>query len=189
MKEKIELKEKANIEDEIEKEKVENKEQSDSATEEGQNKMKKKELEQLAEKNLKKMKKEASEFKKFISRGNVVDMAVGVIVGGAFGKIVTSLVNDIITPIIGIIIGGLDFSNLKLEIGSSKIAYGSFIQTVIDFLIIAICIFAMVRLFEKLKHEEKKEKVEEAPETPEKSEDVLLLEEIRDLLKEKQESE
>ncbi len=147
---------------------------------EGQAQKKKKELEQIAGENLKKMKKEASEFKKFISRGNVVDMAVGVIVGGAFGKIVTSLVNDIITPLIGVIIGGLDFSNLSWQIKDSKIAYGSFIQTIIDFLIIAICIFTTVRLFEKLKHEEKKEKAEEQPK---KSEEVQLLEEIRDLLK------
>lgn len=135
---------------------------------------------EIAEKSMKKAKEEASEFKKFISRGNVVDMAVGVIVGGAFGKIVTSLVNDIITPLIGIIIGGLDFSNLKIEIGSAKVAYGSFIQAIIDFLIIAICIFSVVRLFEKLKH---KEKVEEKPK---KSDEVVLLEEIRDLLKDKQ---
>lgn len=173
------MEEKINVEEnEIEK--------TNNGEKEEQTEARKKELEQLAEKNLKKMKKEASEFKKFISRGNVVDMAVGVIVGGAFGKIVTSLVNDIITPLIGIIIGGLDFSNLTLEIGNSKVAYGSFIQTIIDFLIIAICIFTMVRLFEKLKHEEKKEKVEE---TPKKSEDIVLLEEIRDLLKEKQKSE
>lgn len=189
MKENIEVEEKINAqkneEDIIEEKQDITEEQEEDNHVKEQNGAKKKELEQLAEKNLKKMKKEASEFKKFISRGNVVDMAVGVIVGGAFGKIVTSLVNDIITPLIGIIIGGLDFSNLALEIGSSKIAYGSFVQTVIDFLIIAICIFTMVRLFEKLKHEEKKEKVEEAPK---KSEDVLLLEEIRDLLKEKQES-
>jgi len=95
----------------------------------------------------------------------------------AYGKIVTSLVNDIITPLIGIIIGGLDFSNLILQIGKSKIAYGSFIQTVIDFLIIAICIFTVVKLFEKLKHEQKKE------EKPKKTDEVVLLEEIRDLLK------
>ena len=107
-------------------------------------------------------------------------MAIGVIIGGAFGKIVTSLVNDIITPLIGVIIGGLDFSNLSWQIKDSKIAYGSFIQTIIDFLIIAICIFTTVRLFEKLKHEEKKEKAEEPPK---KSEEVQLLEEIRDLLK------
>lgn len=89
-------------------------------------------------------KKEMSEFKKFISKGNVVDMAVGVIIGGAFGKIVTSLVNDIITPAIGIIIGGLNFSNLSIQIGEAKIMYGNFIQTVIDFLIIAICIFSVI---------------------------------------------
>ncbi len=140
----------------------------------------------LAEENLKRVKNEANEFKKFISRGNVVDMAVGVIVGGAFGKIVTSLVNDLIMPLIGIIIGGLDFSNLSLEIGSAKIAYGSFIQAIIDFLIIAVCIFTVVRLFSKLKHEEKKEVAEEPPK---KSDEVLLLEEIRDLLKEKQPEE
>lgn len=130
--------------------------------------------------NINKMKNEASEFKKFISRGNVVDMAVGVIIGGAFGKIVTSLVNDIITPLIGVIIGGLDFSNLSFEIGNAKIAYGAFIQTVIDFLIIAICIFIMIRLFEKLKHQEKTEEIKEETK---KSEEVVLLEEIRDLLK------
>ena len=77
-------------------------------------------------------KEEAGEFKKFISKGNVVDMAVGVIIGGAFGKIVTSLVNDIITPAIGIIIGGLNFSNLSIQIGEAKIMYGNFIQTVMD---------------------------------------------------------
>lgn len=132
------------------------------------------------EENIKKAKKEAGEFKKFIARGNVVDMAVGVIVGGAFGKIVTSLVNDIITPLIGVIIGGLDFSDLILQIGDSKIAYGSFIQTVIDFLIIAICIFTVIRVFERFKGKEKKEEV--AAPAP-KSEEVLLLEEIRDLMK------
>ena len=97
-------------------------------------------------------KKEMSEFKKFISKGNVVDMAVGVIIGGAFGKIVTSLVNDIITPAIGIIIGGLNFSNLSIQIGEAKIMYGNFIQTVIDFLIIAICIFSVIRIFERVKN-------------------------------------
>lgn len=125
-------------------------------------------------------KKEASEFKKFISKGNVIDMAVGVIVGGAFSKIVTSLVNDIITPAIGIIIGGLDFSSLSVQIGQSKIMYGNFIQTVIDFLIIAICIFTVTRTFQKLKN--KKEKTVVA-EIPKKTDEVLLLEEIRDLMK------
>lgn len=124
-------------------------------------------------------KEEAGEFKKFISKGNVVDMAVGVIIGGSFGKIVTSLVNDIITPIIGIIIGGIDFSNLSIQINEAKIMYGNFIQTIIDFLIIAICIFTVIRIFEKIKN--KKEKV--VVEKPKKSDEVLLLEEIRDLLK------
>ena len=158
------------MEEEKNEEKLETKE-------ENKQQAKKSKKRKIAEENLEKVKKEAGEFKKFISRGNVVDMAVGVIVGGAFGKIVTSLVNDIITPLIGIIIGGLDFSNLTLQIGKSKIAYGSFIQTVIDFLIIAICIFTVVKLFEKLKHEQKKE------EKPKKTDEVVLLEEIRDLLK------
>lgn len=124
------------------------------------------------------IKKEANEFRKFILRGNVVDMAIGVIIGGAFGKIVTSLVNDILTPVLGILLGGLDFSNLSIKIKDSTIAYGSFLQSIIDFLIIALCIFAMVKLFTRLKKEEKKEnKVE-------KSEETILLSEIRDLLKE-----
>ena len=124
-------------------------------------------------------KEEAGECKKFISKCNVVDMAVGVIIGGSFGKIVTSLVNDIITPIIGIIIGGIDFSNLSIQINEAKIMYGNFIQTIIDFLIIAICIFTVIRTFEKIKN--KKEEV--VVEKPKKSDEVLLLEEIRDLLK------
>ena len=102
---------------------------------------------------------ELSEFKKFISRGNVVDMAVGVIVGGAFGKIVTSLVNDILMPIIGVLLGGLDFTALTIRINDAVIHYGSFIQSIVDFLIVAFCIFIMVRLFERFKHEEKKEEV------------------------------
>ena len=108
-------------------------------------------------------------------------MAVGVIIGGSFGKIVTSLVNDIITPIIGIIIGGIDFSNLSIQINEAKIMYGNFIQTIIDFLIIAICIFTVIRTFEKIKNKNKKEEV--VVEKPKKSDEVLLLEEIRDLLK------
>ena len=86
------------------------------------------------------------EFKEFISKGNVVDLAVGVIIGGAFGKIVTSLVNDIIMPLIGVIIGGINFTNLSIKIGESVIAYGSFIQNIIDFLIIAACIFVFVKV-------------------------------------------
>ena len=81
------------------------------------------------------------EFKEFISKGNVLDLAVGVIVGGAFGKIVTSLVDDIIMPIIGLIIGGIDFSGLSLKIGDATVKYGMFIQNVVNFLIIAFSIF------------------------------------------------
>ena len=135
----------------------------------------------VSKKELGKVKKGLSDFKAFISRGNVVDMAVGVIVGGAFSSIVTSLVNDILTPIVGVFLGGLDFSELSVNFGDAKIAYGSFIQSVVDFLIIAACIFAMVKLFEKFKKKEEPKK----PEAPKKSDEVLLLEEIRDLLKEK----
>lgn len=134
-------------------------------------------------KELNKLKGEASAFKDFISRGNVVDMAVGVIVGGAFGKIVTSLVNDILMPIIGVVLGGLDFTELSIKVGASTVAYGRFIQTIIDFLIISLCIFVIIRLFEKVKRKEavKEEKVIEVK----KSEEILILEEIRDLLKDK----
>ena len=83
------------------------------------------------------IKKNVSDFKSFISRGNVVDMAVGVIVGGAFGKIVTSLVNDVLMPLIGVLLGGVNFSALSVKVGNSIIGYGLFIQTIIDFLIIA----------------------------------------------------
>lgn len=120
-----------------------------------------------------------NEFKTFISRGNVVDMAVGVIIGSAFGKIVTSLVNDVLMPIIGIILGGLDFSNLSIKFNNAVISYGLFIQSVIDFLIIALCIFMMVKFFEKFK--KKEEKIEEKI----VDEKIELLKEIRDLLKEK----
>ncbi len=127
------------------------------------------------------VKKGFNEFKSFISRGNVVDMAVGVIIGGAFGKIVTSLVNDILMPLIGVIVGGVDFSNLSIKVGEASIAYGNFIQTIFDFLIVAFCIFLMVKLFERFRKKEKKEE-EKKEEAPKKSDEVLLLEEIRDLL-------
>ena len=102
------------------------------------------------------MKKFIGDFKTFISRGNVMDMAVGVIIGAAFGKIVTSLVNDILMPLIGVILGGLDFSGLAIKIGNASIKYGSFIQSVIDFLIVAVCIFTMIKFFEKFKKKEVK---------------------------------
>lgn len=131
-------------------------------------------------------KKELGAFKKFISRGNVIDMAVGVIIGGAFGKIVTSLVNDIVMPLIGLALGKLDFASLSFKIGESEIKYGNFIQTVVDFLIVALCIFTVIEIFEKFKKKEQ-EKPAETP-TIVKSDETILLEEIRDLLKQKSEN-
>ena len=125
------------------------------------------------------MKKLLNEFKEFISRGNVIDMAVGVVIGSAFSKIVTSLVNDIIMPLVGVIIGGLDFTSLSIKIKDSEILYGSFIQNIVDFLIIAACIFTVIKVMNKFK----KQKPTEEPKTVETPEDIKLLTEIRDLLK------
>ena len=118
------------------------------------------------------------EFKQFISRGNVVELAVGVIVGSAFSKIVSSLVNDILMPFIGTLLGGLNFTSLTITINNAVISYGNFIQNIVDFLIIAFCVFVFVRLINRLHKDDKKEEVK-----PKKSDEVLLLEEIRDLLK------
>ncbi len=123
------------------------------------------------------------EFKEFISKGNVIDLAVGVIVGGAFGKIVSSLVNDVIMPLIGILLGGLDFKTLSFTVGKSTVLYGNFIQTIVDFFIIALCIFIIIKLINKFR--KKKEKAEEAPVLHEPTKEELLLTEIRDLLKKK----
>lgn len=120
------------------------------------------------------------EFKEFIQRGNVIDLAVGVIIGAAFGKIVTSLVNDILMPVIGIVLGKVDFSNLSVTVGSAVIKYGAFIQNLIDFLIVAFCIFLIVKLVNKLTKKKKEEKKEEKP-VPSREE--VLLTEIRDILK------
>ena len=119
------------------------------------------------------------EFKKFIARGNVLDLAVGVIVGGAFSSIVTSLVNNIFTPIIGLILGGVDFSNLSITFRDTEIMYGAFIQSVIDFLIVAFCLFIVVKVVNRVTA--KKEKKEEKKDT--KSAELKILEEIRDILK------
>ena len=119
------------------------------------------------------------EFKKFIARGNVLDLAVGVIVGGAFSSIVTSLVNNIFTPIIGLILGGVDFSNLSITFRDTQIMYGAFIQSVIDFLIVAFCLFIVVKVVNRVTA--KKEKKEEKKDT--KSAALKTLEEIRDILK------
>ena len=144
------------------------------------------------------MKKFFKEFGEFIQRGNVMDMAVGVVIGTAFSAIVTSLVNDIIMPLISLATGGVDFSNLFVsldgntyttlakaqEAGASVLAYGTFIQAIVNFLIIALCIFITLRIMkkaqDKLDQKLKKEKKEEAAK---KADDVVLLEEIRDLLK------
>ena len=128
------------------------------------------------------VKKGASEFKKFIMRGNVVDLAVGVVMGGAFSNIVTSLVNNIIMPIVGILIGGIDFSELSFKVFNAEVKYGLFVQQVVDFLIIAFCIFLFVKAINSLDGKFKKEKKEEA--VKEEKEEVKLLKEIRDLLKE-----
>ena len=123
------------------------------------------------------------EFKEFISRGNVIDLAVCVIMGGAFGKIVTSVVNDLIMPFIGIALGGIDFSNITLTVRNAEIRFGSLIQSIIDFLIIAVCIFIIVKAINKLLPKKNaKEEVKEVVKA--KDENTILLEEIRDLLKE-----
>ena len=125
------------------------------------------------------------EFKAFVMRGNVVDMAVGVIIGGAFGKIVTSLVNDIFMPIIGVLIGNVNFSDLQIKLGEplegaeqAAIKYGMFIQEVVNFLIIALCIFMVIKVINKLQ-----KKKEEAPAPgPGPTKEEVLLSEIRDSL-------
>lgn len=130
------------------------------------------------------MKKIVSEFKEFISKGNVLDLAVGVIIGGAFQKIVSSLVNDILMPILGIVIGGLNFTSLTLKFRDATINYGAFIQNIIDFLLMAFCIFIIIKVFNNLKTKlEKKEDKEEVVEEVKKTNEEILLEEIRDLLK------
>lgn len=127
------------------------------------------------------MKKMVKEFKEFISKGNVIDLAVGVVIGGAFGKIVTSLVDNIIMPLVGLVCGGINFTSLTLKVKDAVIYYGIFIQNVVDFLIVAFCIFMFIKFINKLNR--KKTKEEEKVEVPKKSDEVILLEEIRDVLK------
>ncbi|KAA6450907.1 large conductance mechanosensitive channel protein MscL [Bacillus swezeyi] len=119
------------------------------------------------------------DFKSFAIRGNVIDLAIGVIIGGAFGKIVTSLVNDLIMPILGLLLGGLDFSELSFTFGDADVKYGLFIQSIVNFFIISFSIFLFIRYISKLK---KKEEVKEEEPVPDPQEE--LLKEIRDLLKE-----
>ncbi|BCN31851.1 large-conductance mechanosensitive channel protein MscL [Anaeromicropila herbilytica] len=132
------------------------------------------------------------EFKEFAIKGNVLDLAVGVIIGGAFGKIVTSMVNDIIMPIIGALTGGINFTYLKFvikeahgDVPAVTFNYGNFIQNVIDFLIVSFSIFLFIKIINRFKSEKKEEEVIEEIKL---SEEVLLLQEIRDLLKSKEDS-
>ena len=140
-----------------------------------------------------------NEFKAFALKGNVMDMAVGVIIGGAFGKIVTSLVNDVIMPPIGLVVGGVDFTDLKLTLKQQVLDaaggvltpavtwnYGAFLQQVVDFTILAFCVFMMVKVMNRLTIKKKEEEPAPAPAPePEPTKEELLLTEIRDLLKER----
>ena len=125
------------------------------------------------------------EFKEFISKGNIMDMAVGIIIGGAFTKIVTALVEAILMPLIGAICGGKSVEDMSIMVGNAAIGYGAFIQAVIDFLLVALVLFMILKAFNKAKSMVVKEE-EEAPAEPEPvPADIELLTEIRDLLKEK----
>lgn len=126
------------------------------------------------------MKKFFEEFKKFAVKGNAFDMAVGVIIGGAFTSIVNSLVKDIFTPLIGVVTGGIDFSGLIITVGESQILVGNFINAIISFLLVSISVFMLVKFMNMLK---KKEEEKPAP-APKPSNEEILLTEIRDILKE-----
>lgn len=126
------------------------------------------------------MKQFFKEFKEFIAKGDVMSMAIGIIIGSAFTAIVTSVVNDIITPFMGLILGGIDFKSIMIEVGDAQILIGNFIQAVINFLITAFVLFLVVKMLNQLK---RKPKEEPKPAEPVIPEDVKLLTEIRDLLK------
>ena len=130
------------------------------------------------------MKQFMQEFKQFIARGNVMDMAVGVIIGGAFSSITTSLINDIIMPLLGIFTGSISFASLSVEVGSAVIAYGSFLQAVLNFLVMAFVVFCLVKALNRLSQKKEKEAASPPP-PPGPSAEEKLLTEIRDLLKEK----
>ncbi len=129
------------------------------------------------------MKKFFDEFKEFISRGNVMDLAVGVIMGSAFTAIVNSLVENILTPLLGIILNGIDFKDLMVKVGSAEVKYGLFIQAVINFLLISLVIFCMVKALNAARQKMvRKKEAEEAKEEEKQDASVVLLQEIRDLL-------
>lgn len=123
------------------------------------------------------------EFKAFAIKGNVVDLAIGVIIGTAFGKIVTSLVNDLLMPVFGLLSGGIDLNGLAYRYGETEIKYGAFLQSIVDFLIISVSIFAFAKAVSRFKPKEEA-KGEDRPEPPKPSNEEVLLAEIRDLLKE-----
>ena len=125
-----------------------------------------------------------AEFKTFIARGNVMDMAVGVIIGGAFSNITTSLINDIVMPLLGILTGSMSFASLEVSIGTAVITYGNFIQAVLNFLVMAFVVFCLVRTINRL-HRKKEAAPAAPPAPPEPSNEEKLLTEIRDLLKER----
>jgi len=125
----------------------------------------------------------AKEFREFAVKGNVVDLAVGVIIGAAFGKIVSSLVEDVVMPLVGTLMGGLDFSGLAVKVGSATLKYGKFLQTCVDFLIIAWAVFLMVKLINRVKREMEAPAPEKSSAPPAPPRQEVLLEEIRDLLK------
>ena len=129
--------------------------------------------ENTSKKVTKTAKKQLDGFKAFIAKGNVIDLAVGVIIGGAFGKIVSSIVDDILMPLLGILIGGVDFTSLSIKIGDAVITYGNFIQNVIDFFIIALCVYIMINVINTITNKMKKE--EEKEEKAKKSDEVILL--------------
>lgn len=141
-----------------------------------------KKLENLTKESKEKSGKFIEEFKKFILRGNVMDLAVGVLIGTAFQGLVTSLTNNIISPILGAFTK-LDFSEWVLEIGNLKLTYGAFLTDVINFIIMAFVIFCIVKFMNKLAEIGKKKEETKPAEKPKKADDILLLEEIRDLLK------
>ncbi len=118
------------------------------------------------------------EFKDFAVKGNLIDLAIGIVIGAAFGKIVSSFVADVLMPPIGLLMGGVDFSDLSVKLGEANLNYGVFVQTVIDFLIIAFAVFLVVKMVNKVTQKMEEEKEAEGP-----SEEVKLLQEIRDLLK------
>lgn len=144
------------------------------------------------------MKKLFSEFKEFAMKGNVVDMAVGVVIGAAFGKIVSSLVDDIIMPLIGVVTGGMNFTDYKFVVQKAvmdgteiikpevTVNWGTWVQTIVDFIIVAFCIFIMIKFMNQMRKRRLEEAPAEAPAPPEPTKEEVLLTEIRDLLKEQQ---